>query len=124
MLEETAHAKSVGDGLASEIKNKVASDVTGGYATLPGSRNHVLLLDQLHPRSKGDGASKTDMWPSKRIIYGFYSEEVLKTGSSLNYRTFKSSMSYRSRFGYTTRPKTRRRMGAFGLLSVFPTTQR
>jgi hypothetical protein len=29
VLEETAHAKSVGDGLASEIKNKVASTVKG-----------------------------------------------------------------------------------------------
>jgi hypothetical protein len=93
VLEETAHAKSVGDGLASEIKNKVASNVKGGYAPLPGTGDHVLLLAQLHPRPKGDGANKTGMLPSKRIIYGFYSEEVLKTGSSLDFRTFKS-------FGY------------------------
>ena len=44
VLEVTAHAKSVGDGLASDIKNKVASNVKGGYAPLPGTRNHVLLL--------------------------------------------------------------------------------
>ncbi len=87
MLEETAHAKSVGDGLASEIKNKVASNIKGGYAPLPGTgtRNHVLILAQLHPRPKGDVVNKTGMWSSKLIIYGFYSEEVLKTGSSLDF---------------------------------------
>ncbi len=79
VLEETAHAKSVGDGLASEIKNKLASNVKCGYAPLPGTRNHDFFLAQLHPRPKGDGANKTGMWSSKHIIYGFYSEEVLKT---------------------------------------------
>ena len=53
VLEETAHAKSVGDGLASEIKNEVASTVKGGYVPLPGTRNHVLLL-------AGPAASKTE----------------------------------------------------------------
>ena len=99
-LEETTHAKSVGDGLAIEMKNKVASNVKGGYAPLPGTRNHVFFLAQLHPRPKVDGANKTGMWSSKHTIYGFYSEEVLKTGSSLDFRKFKSSMSYRFRFGY------------------------
>lgn len=100
VLEETAHAKSVGDGLASEIKNKVASNIKGGYAPLPGTRNHVLLLAQLHPRPKGDVVNKTGMWSSKRIIYGYYSDEVLQTGASLDFKTFNSSMSYRFRFGY------------------------
>ena len=100
MLEETAHAKSVGDGLASDIKNKAASNAKGGYAPLPGTRNHVFFLAQLHPRPKVDGANKTGMWSSKHIIYGFYSEEVLKTGSSLDFRKSKSSMSYRFRFDY------------------------
>ena len=116
MLEETAHAKNVGDGLASEIKNKVASNVKGGYAPLPGTRNHVLLLAQLHPRPKVDGANKTGMWSSKHIIYGFYSEEVLKTGSSLDFRKSKSSMSYRFRFGYNEAEDQAKK----GLLRVRP----
>ena len=108
MLEETAHAKSVGDGLAIEIENKVASNVKGGYAPLPGTRNHVLLLAQLHPRPKGDGANKTGMWSSKRIIYGFYSEEVLKTGSSLDLGR-SSPLRVTASALAKTRPKTRRR---------------
>jgi len=100
VLEETAHAKSVGDGLASEIKNKVASNVKGGYSALPGTRNHVLLLAQLHPRPKGDEANKFGMWASKRIIYAYYSEEVLRTGSSQDFKTFPKSKSHRFRYGY------------------------
>ena len=92
-VPETAQAKSV-------VIEQVASNVKGGYAPLPGTCNHVLLLAQLQPRPKGDGANKSGMWSSKRIIYGFYSEEVLKTGSSLYSRTFKSSKSYRFRIGY------------------------
>ena len=100
VLEETAHAKSVGDGLASEIKNKVASNVKGGYSALPGTRNHVLLLAQLHPKPKGDEANKLGMWASKRIIYAYYSEEVLRTGSSHDFKTFAKSKSRRFRYGY------------------------
>jgi hypothetical protein len=100
VLEETAHAKSVGDGLASEIKNKVSSNVKGGYTALPGTRNLVLLLAQLHPRPKGDEANKFGMWASKRIIYAYYSEEVLRTGSSQDFKTFPKSKSHRFRYGY------------------------
>ena len=82
MLEETAHAKSVGDGLDSEIKNKVASNVKGGYAPLPGTSNHVFFLAQLHPRPKVDGANKTGMWSSKRIIYGIYSSKQARLWTS------------------------------------------
>jgi hypothetical protein len=100
VLEETGKAKSVGDGLASEIKNKVASNVKGGYTSLPGTRNHVLLLAQLHPRPKGDDANKSGMWASKRIIYANYSEEVLQPGSSQDFKPFPSSMSHRFRYGF------------------------
>ena len=96
MLEETAHRESDGLtlALASQIKNKVASNVKGGFAPLPGKRNHFfLLLAQLHPRPKGDAANKAGMWSSNRLIY-------LQTGASQEFKTFNSSMSYRFRFGY------------------------
>ena len=96
MLEETAHRESDGLtlALASQIKNKVASNVKGGFAPLPGKRNHFfLLLAQLHPRPKGDAANKAGMWSSNRLIY-------LQTGASQEFKTFNSSMSYRFRFDY------------------------
>ena len=79
--------------LASKIKNKVASNIKGGFAPLPGKRNHFLLLAQLHPRPKGDAANKAGMWSSNRLIY-------LQTGASQEFKTLNSSMSYRFRFDY------------------------
>ncbi len=90
---EMTHTKSV-------VIERVVSNVKGGYAPLPGTCNHVLLLAQLQPRPKGYGANKSGMWSSKRIIYGYYSEEVLQTGASQDFKTFNSSMGYRFRFGY------------------------
>ena len=39
----------------------------------------------IQDRKVTEPTSKTGMWSSKLIIYGFYSEEVLKTGSSLDF---------------------------------------
>ena len=37
-------------------------------------------------QGKGDAAYKTGMWSSKRIIYGYYSEEVLQVGASQDFQ--------------------------------------
>ena len=108
MLEETAHRESDGLtlALASQIKNKVASNVKGGFTPLPGKRNHFsLLLAQLHPIPKGDAANKAGMWSSNRLIY-------LQTGASQEFKTFNSSIVTASA-SVIMRQKTTQRKGAF-----------
>ena len=85
VLEVTSHAKSVGDGLASEIKNKVMDSVKGGFCSLPGTRGYVLLLAQLYPKPLKDAANKSGIWSASRIIYGYYSDQVLEGCASQDF---------------------------------------
>ena len=105
VLEVTSHAKSVGDGLASEIKNKVTASVKGGFCGLPGTRGHVLLLAQLYPKPLKDAANKSGMWSACRIIYGYYSDRVFEGCASQDFQKFNGSMSYRFRMGPNSVPE-------------------
>ena len=105
VLEVTSHAKSVGDGLASEIKNKVMASVKDGFCGLPETRSHVLLLAQLYPKPLKDAANKSGMWSASRIIYGYYSDQVLEGCASQDFQKFNGSMRYRFRMGPNSVPE-------------------
>ena len=83
-IEERAHAKNVGDGLASEIKNKVTRYSKSGSAVKPGTRNQVLLLAELYPKPLRDAGNKSGVWSPDRIFYAYYSEEVLASNADLS----------------------------------------
>ena len=47
-VEEKAHAKNVGDGLASEIKNKVNAYCKSGFAVQPGAHIKYIVDSKKH----------------------------------------------------------------------------
>jgi hypothetical protein len=104
-FEEAAHAKNVGDGLASEIKGKVAAYVQGGFAVEPGARSQVLLLAQLHPKPLRDAGNKTGIWSPDDIIYAYYSKEVLDKRAKEDFMPYKDSKKYHFRFGPNDAPE-------------------
>ena len=103
-VEEVAHAKNVGDGLASEIKNKVNEFLRSHFGVQPGTRNHVLLLAELFPKPLRDAGNKTGVWSPDRIFYAFYSDEVLKVEANADFKAYPNSKKYHFRVGQNTLP--------------------
>lgn len=101
-IEERGKAKSVGDGLASEIKNKVASYVKSGFAVEPGTREQVLLLAALYPKPLRDAGNKTGIWSPGRIFYAYYSPNALAERAKKNFKPYKNSKKYHFRVGMNT----------------------
>ena len=108
VLEETAHAKSVGDGFATEIKNKACVKrqmwhcfFSWDTALLPFlGHGTTSCFSPSWTQGKGDAAYKTGMWSSKRIIYGYSSEEVLQVGASQDFQDLQLLNELRFRFDY------------------------
>ena len=92
-IEERAHAKDVGDGLASEIKNKVAGLFKSGFAIESGTRNQVLLLSELYLKPLRDAGNKTGVWSPDRIFYAYYSEEVLASRAHADFKPYRTQRS-------------------------------
>lgn len=101
-IEERAHAKNVGDGLASEIKNKVTGYSKSGFAVEPGTRNQVLLLAELYPKPLRDAGNKSGVWSPDRIFYAYYSEEVLASRANADFKPYRDSKKYHFRVGLNT----------------------
>ena len=81
------------------------ASVKDAFCGLPGTRSHVLLLAQLYPKVLKDAANKSGMWSASRIIYGYYSDQVLEGCASQDFQKFNGSMRYRFRMGPNSVPE-------------------
>jgi hypothetical protein len=104
VIEERCHAKNVGDGLASEIKNKVRWYLRSGFGVEPGTRNQALLLAEVFPKPMRDGGNKTGIWSPDFIFYAYYSKDVLATTANDDFKPFKSSKRSHFRVGHPSKP--------------------
>ena len=98
-VSTTAHAKHVGDGLASEISNKMKQLLASSHAVQAGHREHVLLLAEVYKRPTVDAGNKTGMWSTSRSIVAYYSDEVLSLNSERVFKAMTGAKKNRFRVG-------------------------